>query len=450
MGDHSEEEIRQRKMTAYGSPQAKESDNEEAKTAIDPQKSNNRKSYITIYLPKKLVYLSILVAIIAAVIIYVPRLFFLFDNEDPFEMIGREGAALFRRYDRDGDDHLSISEYEALYHQLVGKGLNITEIEYIPEQEIKEDDQYLTLRAYFSPLLLDTMTKDMAESHLFAHMESLNGLKEWTAVNHEWLNFGVEHFSVFFPVNFIGVGQIYELYTDGRSSLMSSLSSSHLSSNRFYPTKPDEKLIVIHRILSMFHPRPFLVTRFPPKGGVAMVRAVSEEFIDIVFRVHAEFQLNEPPYNPFWFTPAQFTGNIIVTKDYKHIVYFNVYVPSDKKLNVDMEWLNGPSEGENMEVDIGYMPLMQANISAPSREWKIQHDIEYPVETDSGVQETVQGIKWLEEIDREGALRQLEVKMYPFKQVRYYNFTETLTKAKEENKLIHSILLWGALDDQSC
>lgn len=115
-------------------------------------------------------------------------------------------------------------------------------------------------------------------------MESLNGLKEWTAVNQEWLNFGVQHFSVFFPVEITGVGQIYELFTDGRSSFMSSISSSHLSSNRYYPTKPEERLIVIQRLLSMFHPRPFLVTRFPPKGGVAMVRALSEEYIDIVFR----------------------------------------------------------------------------------------------------------------------------------------------------------------------
>lgn len=51
-------------------------------------------------------------------------------------------------------------------------------------------------------------------------------------------------------------------------------------------------------------------------------------------RIHAEFQLNEPPFNPFWFTPGQFTGNIIATRDFKHIVYFNVYVPSEKKLNV--------------------------------------------------------------------------------------------------------------------
>ena len=51
-------------------------------------------------------------------------------------------------------------------------------------------------------------------------------------------------------------------------------------------------------------------------------------------RIHAEFQLNELPNYPFWFTPAQFTGSIIITTDLKHIVLFNFYVPADKKLNV--------------------------------------------------------------------------------------------------------------------
>ena len=35
-------------------------------------------------------------------------------------------------------------------------------------------------------------------------------------------------------------------------------------------------------------------------------------------------------------------------------------------------------------------------------------------------------------------------------QVKYYNFTDAVRLADKENKLIHCILLWGALDDQSC
>lgn len=129
MGGHSEEEIRQRKLNAYCTTKDKENGNQEEKPVQDTTiRSDKMKctKYFTIYIPRKLVYLSILVVLIAAVIIYVPRSYFLPEDESPYTMLGQEGAALFRRYDRNGDDHLSVSEYEALYHQLVGKGLNVS------------------------------------------------------------------------------------------------------------------------------------------------------------------------------------------------------------------------------------------------------------------------------------------------------------------------------------
>ncbi|VDI27960.1 Hypothetical predicted protein [Mytilus galloprovincialis] len=249
----------------------------------------------------------------------------------------------------------------------------------------------------------------------FGNIDSLSALKEWTKPNHEWMNFGVRHFTMFFPKERVQQGHIYDLYTEERS-FMSSMSAPHLSSNRFYPSKIDDKLIGLYRILSMFHPRPFLMIRFPPKGGVALVRAQNDDYIEIVFRFHAEFQLNEPPHNPFWFIPAQFTGSLIVSKDYTRILNFNLYVPSDKKLNVDMEWLNGPRENRNMEVDIGYMPLMTANITAKSRLRRHSHDTEEPIEADNTLQDTVNNIIWTHEIGLDDAFQQLEVKMYPFKQ----------------------------------
>ena len=52
------------------------------------------------------------------------------------------------------------------------------------------------------------------------------------------------------------------------------------------------------------------------------------------FRIHAEFQLNQPPHYPFWFTPAQFTGHLTISKDGRHVHSFNMFVPNEKKLNV--------------------------------------------------------------------------------------------------------------------
>lgn len=51
-------------------------------------------------------------------------------------------------------------------------------------------------------------------------------------------------------------------------------------------------------------------------------------------RSHVEFQLNQEPNYPFWFTPAQFAGRLIISKDLKHIEFFEAYVPTDKALNV--------------------------------------------------------------------------------------------------------------------
>lgn len=55
-------------------------------------------------------------------------------------------------------------------------------------------------------------------------------------------------------------------------------------------------------------------------------------------RMHAEFQLNDEPDYPFWFTPGQFAGRLIIDRQGTHIVYFDLSVPTEKQLNVG-EWM---------------------------------------------------------------------------------------------------------------
>ena len=52
------------------------------------------------------------------------------------------------------------------------------------------------------------------------------------------------------------------------------------------------------------------------------------------YRAHVEFQLNELPYYPFWFTPAQLAGRLIVNTSSGEIYYFELTLPADKHLNV--------------------------------------------------------------------------------------------------------------------
>lgn len=42
--------------------------------------------------------------------------------------------------------------------------------------------------------------------------------------------------------------------------------------------------VLIHSLLSMFHPRPFVKSRFAPQGAVACIRASNNFYYDIVFR----------------------------------------------------------------------------------------------------------------------------------------------------------------------
>ena len=63
------------------------------------------------------------------------------------------------------------------------------------------------------------------------------------------------------------------------------LPGKHLGSNRFVPPNPTddfERLLLY--LLTMIHRRPFLHMRFPPRGAFACIRAVGEDFYDIMFR----------------------------------------------------------------------------------------------------------------------------------------------------------------------
>ncbi len=58
-----------------------------------------------------------------------------------------------------------------------------------------------------------------------------------------------------------------------------------LSSNRYYPPHlVDATERLLHRLLAMLHPRPFIIARFAPHGAWGCVRAVNDEYIDVVLR----------------------------------------------------------------------------------------------------------------------------------------------------------------------
>ena len=66
----------------------------------------------------------------------------------------------------------------------------------------------------------------------------------------------------------------------------------------------------VTELLRQLHPNPNLDMHSnagDSRGLWACLRAYNDQFADIVFRIHAEFKLEDG-----WFTPSQFTGHLVI------------------------------------------------------------------------------------------------------------------------------------------
>ncbi|KAK7481146.1 hypothetical protein BaRGS_00027579, partial [Batillaria attramentaria] len=288
----------------------------------------------------------------------------------------------------------------------------------------------------------------------FGASNPLYGLKSWQTPHMPNAVFRAKEFSIFLPKDTekVALGKPYHILpqkpTGGSSDLLLRLSIA-----RFYPPAPKEQDSVLYRLLGMMHSRPFVEVRTPPRGTVACVRAYNSKYLHIVFRMHAEYQLNEPPTNPFWFTPAQFAGDLVISRDGSHVAYFHMEVPNTRRLNVDMEWLlEGSKENtDDMRAGIGYMPKMEWTITGASHlpaeeqraaENKNPEEPDFQEKAPEDVKKPDEFL-WDSLIDRESALRLIETEFYPFKMVTYHNLTKAHQLSREQNKPIHAVLLWG-------
>lgn len=361
---------------------------------------------------------------------------------------------IFTKLDLDDDKLLTFTEFlNIVKYDLTSFRIYMSStaqnyaVQNAPDIIINPEDEVITIESKFQPLDINSLSKDITPDAIQNQNHAFKGVFDWNKPAERWKNFAAKHFSAFLPSadQKLKPGTTWWIIP---SSLNERI--NHLSSARYYPPELATQYHSIHALLSMLHIHPFLHSRFGPQGTVAVIRGISINLLDIVFRMHAEFQLNKPPNYPFWFTPSQFKGRILINRNISSVFYFNMEVPSDRKLNVDMEWLNGPQETDGMEVDLGFIPQLQLISTGPSIKLNNINSNEIFIHGPSDYEASISNIEWSEEIDMEDALKIIEQTMYPFKQITYYNFTEAYIRAKNENKLIHAILLWGALDDQSC
>ncbi|EDO40205.1 predicted protein [Nematostella vectensis] len=344
---------------------------------------------------------------------------------------------LFVSYDTNADGRLDPYEFVPVAHRILGQKVSLSEKQAVVHQNWDDSGEHLTMKALFKPLELSTMTK--TSDSYFLSDSALTGLKSWKVVSIPSMTLPVNAFAAFLPPSHASTGMLGTPWFIVEPQIAKF--SPQLSSNRYNPPDVSGNNAVIHQLLAMFHPRPFIFTRFGPQGTAACIEAQNNEYLAIQFRIHAEFQLNEPPLHPFWFSPAQFAGRLVISRDGKHIASFHMGVPTNKSLNVE----NDASEttSSNMEVDIGFLPQME-----------IVDQGESCSVTAGGCDSGTSGkhsdnIEWNDQIPNWAAEKKLEQHFYPFKKVDYLPFKEAFNRAKAEKKLVHHIVLWGALDDQS-
>ncbi len=194
---------------------------------------------------------------------------------------------------------------------------------------------------------------------------------------------------------------------------------------------------IVAYFLRQFHPAPSMHLvgqgrRVGPDGAFAVLRAVSSSYYDIAFRVHAEFDVTPKeltgtyPPNKFWYTPAYFSGQMIVNRATGTVEYFRVGLPTDKTLNVHLTvGLRGSAGHDIVRVD--RMELLGGNSELVTKE-----------------------IAWEESIAYAVAHRQLQRVFYKFTEINWVPFEQAMAAARDGNKPILAIVLWGCLDDQSC
>ena len=88
----------------------------------------------------------------------------------------------------------------------------------------------------------------------------------------------------------------------------------------------------------------------------------------------------------------------------------------------DMEWMTTNNQDENMEVDIGYIEQMELRITASSQRYDESDDkSNIYVEQNDTNNVFMSDIIWTDEINEYQVKRQLERKLYPFKEVSVLN-----------------------------
>ncbi len=175
-------------------------------------------------------------------------------------------------------------------------------------------------------------------------------------------------------------------------------------------------------LLKQLHPNPNLLMHINAGDSLGLwtcLRAYNEQYVDIVFRIHAEFKLKDG-----WFTPSQFTGHLVIDRVKGKVSFFEMYVP-EGPVNFD---INRVIRGGTI-AGAGYCSKMELR---------------------TGTQDLLKNIKFTTSITQKAAERALILRFYRSQQINWIAPDQVLEMAQAQQKPIHVISIDGPLTDESC
>ena len=224
--------------------------------------------------------------------------------------------------------------------------------------------------------------------------------EEWLEVfnpgpAHPLKDYSTADFQVFLPPSIANVGDVWDLDPEG-----------------------------ILPFLSQFHPS--VTMKLPRYGSIpkdqkdakACLRAISPEYADIVFRIHARFTLDASI--GAYFMPAQFTGHLVIDLNNATICQFTLSLPP-RNSNVDISAFRTN--------DLGFVPRMDLYSLSEMQP---------------------KSIAWEAAITAEKVEKKFQNALYKFADIAWTPIEDAVELAKASNRPIHAVLLFGVLDDESC
>ncbi len=260
---------------------------------------------------------------------------------------------------------------------------------------------------------LQCSTIVQVEAHWDPIADSTFNLHEASPIHAELFDFSpslptkeyeVDDFRVFLPSSAVEIGDVWQL-----------------ESHEMAP------------FLRQFHPGATTALHNGREGAYACLRAISNDYAEIVFRIHAELVLSCNAYEAWRvanslnddegksrYILSQFAGHLLINLKRRSVRAFSLYLPP-RNSNVDI--------GAYDEVDMVFVPRMELLAS----------------NTDD-----YNEIAWDYAITAEEARKKLELNFYKFAEIDWLPIDEAIAQAEAINLPVHAILVWGPLDDESC